>query len=124
MTALQYFPLILICVILNTISQLLLKMGMQAVGHFEFNLQNVPGIGWKVVTNYYILGGLSCYVISVVLWLLALSRMDVSVAYPMASLGYIATAIAGYFLLQEDLSLTKVLGILVIMIGVYLVSRS
>lgn len=123
MTTLQYFPLILVCVAFNTVSQILLKTGMNTIGHFEFHPQNIFIIGWKIATNWYILGGLSCYVCSFIFWLMTLSRMDVSLAYPLSSVGYVVTAIASYFILQENISLAKIAGIIVIIMGVYLVSR-
>ncbi len=124
MNASQYFPLIIGCVLLNTVSQMLLKAGMNAIGPFAFTTQNVVPVGFKIVTNPYIISGLACYVLSFTGWLLALSRFDVSVAYPLSSMGYVFTAIAGHYFLHENLSLTRVLGVGIIMIGVYLVSRS
>lgn len=121
---LQYFPLILCAVLLNAAAQILIKMGMTSIGHFEFNTQNILPIFLKMTQTPYILGGLFLYVFSLGTWLLTLSRVDVSFAYPMTSLGYIVTAVIGYYILQENMNLTRVLGILVIMIGVYLVTRS
>ena len=123
MTALQYMPLILSCVVLNTTSQILLKKGMNAIGYFDFHWRNVTDIGLQIITSFPIIGGLSCHVASFIIWLLALSRMDVSLAYPLSSLGYIMTALAGYYILQEDLSIMKISGIVIIMLGVYCVSR-
>lgn len=118
------FPLIIAGVLLNTIAQIALKMGMRTIGYFDFNFENIIPVGLKIIRNPYIFLGLSCYVLSVIVWLLALSRVDVSYAYPMTSLGYIFTALLGFMLLGESLSLSRILGIIVILIGVYLVSRS
>lgn len=111
-------------VLLNATAQLLLKQGMNRIGQFEFTLQNILPIGYAVATNPFILAGLISYVVSVVIWLLALSRVDVSYAYPMLSVGYIITAIAAYFWLNEPLTLTRISGILVIILGVYLITRT
>lgn len=117
-------PLILLAVIINTLAQLALKAGMDRIGYFSFSLNNLTSISLQIATNPFILAGLFCYVLSVAVWLLVLSRVDVGMAYPMISLGYIATAIAGYYLFSEQLTLIRVIGILVIMLGVYLVARS
>ena len=61
---------------------------------------------------------------SVVVWLLVLSRVQVSYAYPMLSIGYIVNAVAAYYLFGEDLSFIRIAGIVVIIMGVYLISRS
>jgi drug/metabolite transporter (DMT)-like permease len=78
----------------------------------------------KLATQLPILGGLGCYVISVVVWILGLSRVDVSVAYPLLSMGYVINAVAAWWLFGEVLSAQRLLGIGVILIGVVLVARS
>ena len=90
--------LILLGVMLNAAAQLLLKAGMAEIGHFEFSLANVIPIGFKMAGNIPILSGLVAYVVSVAVWLLVLSRVQVSYAYPMLSIGYVVNAIAAYFL--------------------------
>lgn len=117
-------PLILFSIILNTIAQLALKAGMARIGYFSFSWNNFSGIALQVISNPFILIGFSCYVFSVFVWLLVLSRTAVSVAYPLASLGYIATAMAAYFLFGEHLTVMRILGIMTIMLGVYLVARA
>lgn len=116
--------LLLLGVLLNVLGQLLLKAGMMAIGYFEFSYANVWPIGLKVVTNPYIAMGITCYVLSVATWLLVLSRMQVSIAYPLLSIGYIANAVVAYYLFGEPITSLRVLGILIIIIGVTLVTRS
>jgi len=65
-----------------------------------------------------------CYAASLCVWLAALSKAPVSIAYPMLSLGYVIVAWAAVVWLGETLSVTKVLGIALICVGVVLVSRS
>lgn len=118
------FFLILFGVLLNASAQLLLKAGMNHIGHFEFSLVNLLPISLKVMTNLPIIGGLSAYVLSVVVWLLVLSRVEVSYAYPMLSIGYIVNAIAAYYLFGEPVSILRMTGIMIIIAGVYLVAQS
>jgi multidrug transporter EmrE-like cation transporter len=118
------FSLILTGVLLNAGAQLLLKAGTNAVGHFEFSRDNIVPVGWQLATEPHIMGGLSFYVISVVVWIMALSRVEVSIAYPMLSIGYVVNALAAWWLFGEAVSLTRLAGIGVIIIGVYIVSRS
>ena len=120
----QYLPLILTGVLLNAVAQLALKQGMRGIGHFEFVAANAAPIAWQAATNPFVAMGLALYVASVVVWLLVLSRVEVSYAYPMLSVGYIVNAIAAYYLFGEDLSPSRVGGILVIIAGVWLVTRS
>ena len=111
-------------VLLNAGAQLLLKAGTNAVGMFDFSRDNILPVGWKLATEPHIVGGLGCYVVSVVVWILALSRVEVSIAYPMLSIGYIVNALAAWYLFGEAVTLTRLAGIGVIVIGVYLVARS
>lgn len=116
--------LILGGVLLNAIAQLLLKAGTNAVGHFAFQADNIVPIGLKLALQPYILGGITCYVISLVVWIMALSRVPVSIAYPMLSIGYVINAFVAYHWFGEALSAQKLLGIGFIVVGVVLVTRS
>jgi multidrug transporter EmrE-like cation transporter len=71
-----------------------------------------------------IIAGLACYVLSVVVWILALARVEVSVAYPMLSIGYVVNAVAAWWLFGENLSGARLAGIGVILVGVWLVART
>lgn len=118
------FLLVLAGVLLNAVAQLLLKAGANAVGHFEFTAANAIPVGLKLATQPPIVGGLACYVVSVVVWIMALSRVEVSIAYPMLSLGYVVNAVAAHYLFGEAVSPMRVAGIFVIIVGVVMVARS
>jgi multidrug transporter EmrE-like cation transporter len=117
------FLLVLTGVLLNAAAQLLLKAGVQHLGVIKLQFATIMAAGWKLSVEPHILGGLACYVVSVVVWILALSRVPVSIAYPMLSLGYVVTAVAAWALLGESLSAIRITGIAVIIVGVYLVAR-
>ncbi len=123
MTSLS-FGLILAGVLLNAIAQLLLKAGTNAVGHFEFTAGNVLPVGMKLAFQPYIAAGIVCYLVSLVVWLMALSRVEVSIAYPMLSIGYVINAIAAWYLFGEAVTPMRMLGIGIIVVGVYVVARS
>lgn len=118
------FSLILTGVLLNAAAQLLLKAGTMRVGHFEFTWVNAIPVGSQLAFQPHILGGLACYVVSVVVWIMALSRVPVSVAYPMLSIGYIVNAFAAWWLFGESLAAQKLIGIGFIVVGVWLVAKS
>ena len=103
---------------------MLLKAGTNRVGEFAFSAENLLPVGTKLASSPFILGGLACYGISVVVWILALSRVPVSVAYPLLSIGYIVNAIAAWMLFGESLTAQKLIGIGFIMVGVILVART
>ena len=123
MTALS-FSLVMLGVLLNAAAQLLLKAGTNSVGQFAFSAENILPIGWRLATEPHILGGLTCYVISVVVWIMALSRVEVSIAYPMLSVGYVVNALAAWYLFGEAVTAARLVGIAVIILGVFIVARS
>jgi len=116
--------LILTGVLLNAAAQLLLKAGARSIAGLPFNLQSAWTIAERLAVNPPILAGLLCYAVSVVVWILALSRVEVSVAYPMLSIGYVVNALAAWLLFAEALSPARMAGIGVIIAGVWLVARS
>lgn len=120
--------LILFGVLLNATAQLLLKAGVNnvtaAIGTFSYSLENVIPVGWRLATQLPILGGLACYVVSVVVWILGLSRVDVSIAYPLLSVGYVLNAFLAWWLFGEALTPQRLIGIAVIIVGVVILTRS
>jgi multidrug transporter EmrE-like cation transporter len=118
------FALILTGVLLNAAAQLLLKAGTNAVGQFEFSAANVLPVGLKLAFEPHIVGGIACYVVSLVVWILGLSRVEVSVAYPMLSIGYVINAVAAWYLFGESITAVRMAGIGFIVVGVFLVARS
>ena len=118
------FALILTGVLLNAAAQLLLKAGSRAIAGVALNFANVGTLCERIAINPPIIGGLFCYAISVVVWILALARVDVSVAYPMLSIGYVVNAVGAWLLFGENLTTARLAGIGVIIVGVWLVARS
>lgn len=107
------FWFILAGVLLNAAAQLLLKAGTNAMP-----------LGIRLAIEPHVLGGLACYAISVVVWVIALSRVPVSIAYPMLSIGYVVNAVAAWALLGEMVTPMRMAGIAVIVAGVFIVARS
>lgn len=124
-TALQTIGMVMIPVLIGVVGQILLKKGMSEVGQFDFAAvsQIVPQF-IRAFMNPYVLAGFVFYFLSSLFWMVVLSRVQLSVAYPMLSLGYVFVLIASWFLFQEPVSAVRWLGVLVIMIGVTLISRS
>jgi len=116
--------LVLSGVLLNAIAQLLLKAGAGSLAGLELRPATALLIASRLVVSVPNIAGLACYALSVVLWILALVRVEVSVAYPMLSLGYVVNAVAAWWLFGENLSGARLAGIGVILVGVWLVARS
>lgn len=109
-------------ILLAVTGQLLMKKGMMMFGAFPADqfLKNII----PMVLNPFVFAGISCFGFSAITWLVVLSRMELSKVYPMVSVAYILVAIASYIFFKENLSMIRIVGIAVIMLGVVLISRS
>jgi drug/metabolite transporter (DMT)-like permease len=122
---LSTFAFIISGVLLNAAAQLFLKAGTNRLGGaIHLTMENWFTTGLKVATQLPILAGLACYAISLVVWIIGLSRTDVTLAYPMLSLGYVVGAFGAWLFLGEVISLQRLMAIGVIMVGVALLARS
>ncbi len=115
---------ILISVLAGAAGQILLKHGVTIIGEITLTSSGLFSILWRLGTNPFVFGGLALYASGTVFWLAALSRVDLSYAYPFASLSYIVMLIASWQLFDERISLLRLLGTVVIGLGVLLISRS
>ncbi|MFP4498843.1 MAG: EamA family transporter [Vulcanimicrobiota bacterium] len=112
-----YF-LLVTAVLLGVGGQFLFKTGLNRMGgNIELNLQI-----YKVFLNPFVVSGLGCYVCSTVFWLSALSRVPLSYAYPMLSIGYILIFIISVIYLDETYSHTKLLANILIIMGIILLN--
>jgi multidrug transporter EmrE-like cation transporter len=119
------FGLILAGVILNACAQLLLKAGTNGLGGaINLTAQNWFSVFVKVLSQPPIIAGLGCYGVSVVIWIVSLSRTDVTVAYPMLSIGYVVSAIGAWMFLGEIVPPQRMLALAVIIVGVVLLART
>ncbi len=114
--------MILGSVLLNALAQLLIRKGMLQIG--SVGVGNIVESIVPMITNLWLWGAMLSYAVSILMWMSVLSKVEVSYAYPFLSVGYIVAAVAGYALFSENLSITRIAGIIVICIGVILISRS
>jgi multidrug transporter EmrE-like cation transporter len=117
------FALVISGVILNAFAQSLLKTGTNRLHGIEFTLANAWDIALRALTMWPFLLGFACYAVSLVVWIAALSRVPVTIAYPMLSIGYIINALIARFWLGESLSASGWTGIGLICVGVWLIAR-
>jgi multidrug transporter EmrE-like cation transporter len=122
--SLSAFLFLMTGVLLNAGAQLLLKAGTNELGVITLTRDNWWDMLWRMGTQGHFVIGVACYMVSLVVWIMGLSRVPVSVAYPMLSLGYVINAIAAHYLFGEAVTVTRWLGIGFIVLGVWLVARS
>jgi len=116
--------LIVLTVIINTTGQFVIKTGINnKIGRISFTQEFVPTI-YKALTNWVIISGFGLYFISAILWITILSRTQLSWAFPILSLSYVITVLISPIFLNETFSVQRLIGTLVIVFGVYLISRT
>ena len=116
------YLLVVISVLLAVTGQLLMKKGMMMFGTFpasQLIQKLIP-----IFLNPYVFFGFACFGISSIFWLVVLSRLQLSLVYPMVSLAYVLVALASIIFFRESVSLIRWLGIFIIMLGVFFISRS
>lgn len=117
--------LIIVSILMSSSAQILLKYGMSSRWVLlSLESREINRIVWAVATNPNVVGGLLMFGLSVVVWLIVLSRIDVSLAYPFVALGIVFTAIAGRIILGENLPIFRIMGLGVIVTGVIMVAMS
>jgi len=116
--------LLLVSVFLGAIGQLCAKKGVMNIGQVYLNPSKIVGITFKFFSNPLILIGLFAYLIGSVIWLTALSRTELSFAYPFVSLTYVLVFIGSWFFFGESINLLRCLGLVLIICGVFFISLS
>ena len=115
--------LIVLTVMINTSGQFVIKTGVNRIGKISIT-EDFFGTILKAFTSWIIIGGFGLYFLSAVLWIVILSRAELSWAFPILSLSYVITVLISPVLLNETFSVQRLLGTLVICVGVFLVSRT
>ncbi len=117
------FVAVLVSICLAVIGQLLLKIGMLRMDGLSFDLSNILQQYTRILLYPFVIAGITGFVLSMMVWLYVLSRLQLSIAYPFVALNYVLILVASHFLLRETITPLKIVGVIVIMSGVYLVSR-
>ncbi len=108
--------LMLACTAFTAIGQILLKKGTALLNMSKLSL-------YSILFNYSLVLGIFFYGIATLLLIMALRHGKLNVLYPIVSLTFVWVIILSFIFLQEPLSFFKVLGTLVILYGVFLITR-
>ena len=109
---------------LSVAAQFLLKAGVtQANSHLVPGNWLLSGQIWRLLLDPFVFSGLFLYGVGALLWLAVLAEWDVSKAYPLVGLGFVATVVVG-FVAGEQIGMARALGVGLICAGVVIVGRS
>lgn len=109
--------LLLVNVLFLTSGQVLWKMSVRNIGSFNFSSL------WGVLLSPYFLIGGVLYVMATLIWIYLLTKLPLSTLYPLQSLAYVFGLLAGYFVFNEFISFQKIVGVAIILIGVYFIAK-
>jgi drug/metabolite transporter (DMT)-like permease len=120
------YGVILISVVLAAVAQLTLKHGMNQVTAHGGPLDLTAPVTTirRVVTNVSVIGGLAIFVLSAAFWLVVLSKVSLSFAYPFVSLTYVLILVFDRFVLDQPVSVLRWSGVALIVGGILLISRT
>lgn len=116
--------LILAATALGIVGQVMLKQGMSAMGPLSLSAGGMPQLVWRIATAPMVIAGLLIYGLGTFFWLITLSRIELSAAYPFVSLNHVIIFLIAWLVLREQVSPTRAAGVLVICVGMLLVARS
>lgn len=119
----QGYVLLGIAILTAVLSQLLFKQGVSALGELKFSISGIILVLENIFKSPFLLSGLFFYGVSFILWLFVLSKIKLSVAYPITSLNFVLVIIASYYFFGERLSLFQCAGILLIIAGIFALSK-
>lgn len=107
---------------INATAQIVLKIGMNRIGGFSLDAPITFFL--KVLGNFYAWLGISLYVISLAVWLVVLSKANVSFAYPLMGLSYVFGMLLAMLVLGERVTAWEWLGTSCIVLGIYFITKS
>src|SRR4030043_1474586 len=101
---LQTYLILFVSILTAVVGQFLLKKGITILGPQELDLKTIWFLIKSIFTNFYIFFGLVCYGLSFLFWLLVISKIKLSEAYPALSLMYIFVILGSHFIFKESIS--------------------
>lgn len=116
--------LLLPAILFSTTGELFFKIGMNRIGAFEFSRDAIRQVLPRVVLNPFVLLGFVGFGLGAMFWLAVLSRVPLSIAYPILALSYFVVVIEAWLFLHERVTWKRMLGVTVIVIGVVMVGLS
>ncbi|WP_455206799.1 EamA family transporter [Kaarinaea lacus] len=115
--------IILFSITVSSTAHVLLKKGMSQQQSSVSELPSVWDSVFNIATSPWVLVGMMLHVAALVIWLWALSRVDITFAYPFLAVGYVLVSLMAWLWLGETITLTRFFGMAVIIIGIIILSR-
>ena len=116
--------LILLSISIAVTGQILLKIGIHRIGVSGIgSMKTLISLFSGIIRSPMVLTGLFLYFISAAIWLVILSTVDLSFAYPFIGLSYVLVLVLSKFILKEEVNPIRWAGAFIITVGVVVISR-
>ncbi len=113
------FTIIFIPILLSAVAQIILKLGLGDLG-----IKNgLASFFLRALTSPGVILGLGLYGLGALLWLIVLSREDVSFAFPLVSFAYVIAIGLSAVILKETITVPRIIGSIFIMLGIVVIAR-
>jgi drug/metabolite transporter (DMT)-like permease len=112
----------LVAIVLVSFGQTSIKFGLNTIG--GFSLAGGLSSFLKLLNTPWIIVGFASYLLSSILWMDVLSKLDFSLAFPMVGSTYVFTLLIGRFFFQESFGWERILGVGLILFGLFWLVRS
>lgn len=122
--AISNIGIILLSILMSSSAHIFLKKGMMMHALNTVKSDSVLGLVWAVSTNPWVMGGMFLHVSALAVWLWALSKVDISFAYPFLALGYVLVSVMAWSWLGEEFGTMKILGVGVIIVGILILAKA
>jgi multidrug transporter EmrE-like cation transporter len=120
----SFFQLLLTSVVFNVTANILLKKGVLAIGGISGQKAKLISELTKAALSPFIIFGLILYGFSFIIWLRVLTFNDLSRAYPIfATIVFMLTTLGSIIFLKENVSVFRILGMIIMLVGIYIVAR-
>lgn len=115
--------IIMASIMMSSTAHVLLKKGAMSTSELTIGGQSLMMNVWVVATNPWVVGGMFLHVSALAIWMWALSRVDISFAYPFLAVGYVFVSLMAWQWLGESITTTRMLGMAIIIVGIVVLSR-
>jgi len=116
--------IVMLSILMSSTAHVFLKKGMMTHALNAVKSEGGGGLVWNIGTNPWVMGGMFLHVSALVVWLWALSKVEISFAYPFLALGYVLVSAMAWFWLGEELNPMKILGMGIIIVGILVLARA
>lgn len=114
---------ILSTVLFTVYSQLIMRWQVTMAGSLPIDTSGKVDYVLSLMLNPWVLSGIVATFLAGISWMLAMTKFEISYAYPFISLNYILVLLAGFLLFNETLNATKLIGSALVMLGIIVIAK-